>query len=718
MTARSARRWRTLAVGVAVGVVAVAWFNATRSSGRRPATPQARDRAAERTHDRAGTERVAGREDEARPVAEATLTRGRGARARADDGPGRTIHVRVVQSDCQDCGIPRAEVRAERVDLFGFGSAPFGDAANADGATRTGPDGRGIVGRVPRGAAVLRATAADYVAATRTVQPTDDPLAEVVIPLTRGVGIAGTVVKADGTLAGGAVVRCTQGEGREVVADAQGGFRMSGFLPSLVAVHAIWRDEDAVVEGDSTVEGGTLDAVIRLRAEPTRRRIHLRVRGADGVAVTSATWHAKDEEFLDRHGDDVEGEVEDGEAILAPDPRVQWISIESPRDAEGKALAWAPVLVGPLGDRGGDLDVVLPRAVALIGTVRDDEGTPLEGVAVNVMPVVDEGSGEHYVYEDWWFAKSDAQGRFRVEGVGSSRVQVDAQMSGGTNWPKTVVTAPCDPLELVVRRRRVLRGSIRHPDGSPAPEGVLFRWGTQMDSAAGPWNEERVRLDATFEVWTYGAGRVRLRAGLAPTGPEELAVSEVTADAAADHVELTIPHGTDVVVHLPDWPAGTPGRASLSNGSTSRAMSAWIEGSTARFDGVDGRVPLAFYCGPLPDGRIGFAPDLLAAGRNVTVPLMAGRAVRGRARGAPASSRPEAVWADAVSFESVGELGADGAFRVQGIPPGACRVCVVFRSGREFWCGSVRNSDSTEAVDIEVSRKSGSELLDWLVDRR
>jgi hypothetical protein len=246
---------------------------------------------------------------------------------------------------------------------------------------------------------------------------------------------------------------------------------------------------------------------------------------------------------------------------------------------------------------------------------------------------------------------------------------------------------------------------------------VVYARGT--DAEAEGWSDVRVERDGAFSVYHYGLGLIRLRVGLSPSGAEDMAATEVTADPSVESepLVLTAPRSRSLLVRIPDWPVSVPGAARLANGPYSRAQAEWIVGGTARFEGIDPRAPLSVYCGPLPDGRIAFHPDVSKAGAEVTLPLVPSRSIRGRARGFPSDARPDRVWADTSAFEARGHIDSDGSFLVPGVPPGACRVCIVFKRGEEVWAGSVRDAGSAVRVEIKVRQMDESAFAAFVFPR-
>ena len=641
-----------------------------------------------------------------------------------EDKPRRTLRVRVVEADDRDRGVANARVNVWRITRVPPGGAKAPSDVLSDGRATADARGRATIARITRNAAYVQVTAPGFRMARRTIAAADAAEAELEVALTRGAVVGGVVRGADGSPAVGVLVRGTQPEQwgwdpAEVRTDGRGAFRLSGFHPGYVSLRAALRDGDVVWVGELGVEAGSVDADIRLSAEPTRRRLRVLVKGADGRRVPSARWEAVGGRWAPGGGARSRGKVENGVFVLPPDPDVQWVTVIDPRDKDHRALPWAPAVVGPLGARGGDLEVIMPRGVAVSGTVRDESGKPLSDVLVFARPLVTREGAEEVVLGAWSDAVSDVSGRFRIDGVAPGRVEIDPNKGGWIATPARV-TVPSGPIDVVLRPLRRLRVRVRHEDGTPAPRAVIY--GLGCDARAKGWSRMSVNQDGKGHFWmsVLGTGEpIRLRAGLAPTGVEDMAASEVTLEAkpGPGTILLTVPRSRSLVIRIPDWPASVPGAVRLANGPYSPGHSAWIVDGAASFEGIDPRAPLAVHAGPLPDGRIAYSPRISQASEEVTLALVPSRTIRGRAHGFPSDAQPDRVWADTSAFEARGLVGPDGTFVIRGVPPGACRVCVLFRRGQDVWAGSVRDGGSTERVDVELRQMAAADLPAWIYPR-
>lgn len=722
MTSRVVSSWLAFALGLALVASLIAWLLLGGPIAGQGGT-KSESNMEENTPKGPSVPIVPEGDEPTLPVVESAPPLDRGARPRREDEPRRSLRVHIVEEANPSRGVPKARVNGWHIRrvLPGHGKPPSDNLPSA--VEKTDAEGRATVPRITREAIYLQVSAPGFAMARRTIPAADEAETQVEVALARGAVVAGRVLRADGTPAVGAEVRGMQPEqwgwieeSHETVTDGFGAFRLSGYFPSLVSLRATFRDGDGVWEAESKALAGSLDAEVRVPEDPKRRRVRLLVKGPDGRPVPMARWDAEDGLSIPYGRASSHGFLESGVADLPADPDVQWVTIAYPRGEDGKPLPWATTVVGPLETRAGDLEVTMPRSRSITGTVRDDRGNPMPDVTVFAKPLIPVGGSERPVSKGWLMSGTDRNGKFEIEGVPPGKVEVSPfkqnwKFDGFEKWRDEGVsnlTTPAGPIDFSGTKQRLIDGWVRHADGTPAPEAAVYVLGGNDEKEG--WTRVLVGRDGSFSEPYYHFRLIRLRAGLSPSGPEDMAASEVSRRPGVWPVVFTVPASRSLLVHVPEWPASVPGAARLVNGPYSRGKWAWILDGTARFDGIDSRAPLSCYCGPLPDGRIAFSRDLSAAGPEATVPLVPSRSIRGRARGFPADASSQRVWADTSEFEATGRVEADGTFLVRGVPPGPCRVCVVFTRGEASWAGFARDAGSTDPVEVELRRMDEAEL--------
>jgi hypothetical protein len=166
------------------------------------------------------------------------------------------------------------------------------------------------------------------------------------------------------------------------------------------------------------------------------------------------------------------------------------------------ATGFAPRMIGyeELKDGAGrKLTVELSRAVRFTGTVTDDAGHPVPGIAVradNTMGI----DGRGYPLPQHAEDKSDAQGRFTLADVPAGYLQPFAHAPGWFPLESIKLQAvpPTTPVVVRVVATGGLRGKVVDRNGKPVgggsinanpPGDPIGKWGGSMNTAA----------DGTFE---------------------------------------------------------------------------------------------------------------------------------------------------------------------------------------------------------------------------
>ena len=135
---------------------------------------------------------------------------------------------------------------------------------------------------------------------------------------------------------------------------------------------------------------------------------------------------------------------------------------------------WAPAIregIGP-GDRNEPavVDFELEPGHWLEGTVVDEEGKPVEGAAVNVMPTLGTLRNVTLYPGNLRAASTDAEGRFRITELTGPRVALQLRGPRGGGWAHNMnETVEVDrEVDLVLERWKAIRGRVRDADtGEP-----------------------------------------------------------------------------------------------------------------------------------------------------------------------------------------------------------------------------------------------------------
>lgn len=359
---------------------------------------------------------------------------------------------------------------------------------------------------------------------------------------------------------------------------------------------------------------------------------------------------------------------------------------------------YAPALSEPLRvDPGLTSEVTLdvPRGAGVAGRVVDEEGAgvPEAEVAVRIeraestdMPWMPAPRLERK-------AATDAEGRFLLRGVplGTGELRASAEGRAGPAERELEVAGDLDDVEIVLASGRILRGTVRWPDGSPAAgatvvasgQGRTEERGTRRVTFPGETETAQADDDGAFEL-----------AGLAPTGYEITATAEREDGLRQGRVERTGTPGEPLELVLEEQPvvvghvrdaAGEPVTSftlTVESGTSGRrdrsfarkdgrfALSDLEPGTwelVARGKGFAPSDPLAFQ---FPDAIAEPLEIVLSPGASVagTVVGPDGRPIAGAAVGR-AAAEGELPWTGGTSTERTTSDGA-GRFELSELPAG------------------------------------------------
>jgi hypothetical protein len=282
---------------------------------------------------------------------------------------------------------------------------------------------------------------------------------------------------------------------------------------------------------------------------------------------------------------------------------------------------------------GAPLAFDLTAGGAIEGTVRDgDSGAPVADVRVvargDAIPVPELPDVGRVV------TRTDANGRFRLQGLASGRFTVSAGGRGRGTVSRNVVRTG-DRVDLVLFPAGSIFGTALSPDGRPLPGATV--------EALGPWSGgalETVDARGAYEIHGLAPGEyvvVARAPGLAPT-----VVPGVTIDRRTEApVDLVLRPGARIVGRLlGEGDRAVAGRAVL-NDLDGRPVPRALADRFAVESGADGR--FAVEAVPLGEHVLGASASGLA-GRRVEVAvrasdrqvdvgdvrLEAGLAIRGR----------------------------------------------------------------------------------------
>jgi hypothetical protein len=250
---------------------------------------------------------------------------------------------------------------------------------------------------------------------------------------------------------------------------------------------------------------------------------------------------------------------------------------------------WATVEL-PLWVEPGLTTIVLPpmpRAAAIAGTLRDDEGHAVEGARIRALPLEGTGGpgGE---------TRTDRAGGFRIDGLHPGEHTLGAEAAGLLPSGEPQLMAPTSGVELRLTRLHAIRGRV---EGGPA--SAIRVW----IAGSGVWPARSIpaHADGSFRLEGIPTGAYELvaRSERAPFLASEITAGIlVGAGARAGEVRLQLLPAERVSGQLLD-PRGLPvpeGELSLGRSSLSVLQNRTKADREGRF---------SFQ--PVPAGRYGVA---------------------------------------------------------------------------------------------------------------
>lgn len=380
---------------------------------------------------------------------------------------------------------------------------------------------------------------------------------------------------------------------------------------------------------------------------------------------------------------------------LPPGPWNAWVSARGFVTAPVRRIA------------SGPLRVRLERGGAIVGVVREgDGGRPVAGARVGVesdVPSLEVGGADATRDE----AVTDAEGRFRLEGIGRGAVRLSARAPGYARAARSGVRAGSS-VELFLFPGATLSGSVRDEAGRPVRGALVQAQGDAGWEAPAP---ERTDEGGRFVVAGVAPGEYTLVAREGGRAPGiAVVVVEPLGEASAS---LVLSDGGFVTGRIVDA-EGRPlaGRARVEE-YEGKALPPFASDMLVAAAGADG----AFALGPLPLGSLSIAisaprhasrrveADVPSRGRAIDlgdVALDPGLAIRGRVRdregrGVEAAAVRATAQGPGAAEQGETESGAAGRFEIGGLLPGRYEVTA---SATGYATGRAVAEAGGEGVDV------------------
>jgi protocatechuate 3,4-dioxygenase beta subunit len=403
----------------------------------------------------------------------------------------------------------------------------------------------------------------------------------------------------------------------------------------------------------------------------------------------------------------------DGRAKLEAMPAGPWsVTVH----ARGHVVKRLPrVAAGPLAVR-------LERGASISGSVRAaDGGRPIAGARVRV-------AGASPLPAAWQVeatrneAQADAQGRFRLEGIGRSPVAITARAAGFGAATRRDVRAG-DSVDLFLFPGATLSGSVRDEQGRPVA-GALVR--ADSDGLRAAPQAETTDAQGAFVMAGLPPGEYVVVARGGPRAPG-IASALVEPESEAS-VSLVLSDGGYATGQIVDAGAGRPlsGRVKLEV-FEERGLSSAVSDALSAESGADGR----FTLGPLPLGALGIgvsAPGHAARRVELTIPargrsldlgqvpletglLLRGRVVEREGNGVAGAQVRASTPGRAERSEGEAVTETDGAFEIGGLRAGPHEV-VASAAGH----ASARTKAEPGGPPVRLVLEPGGEIVGRVVD--
>ncbi|MFO0931243.1 MAG: carboxypeptidase-like regulatory domain-containing protein [Planctomycetota bacterium] len=634
------------------------------------------------------------------------------------------VEVRLVAPRAVEITVVEAESNAPVVGALVSVSAGDGPG----GRSRAATDGRGVakVEVPPAVAATVHVSHDDFLRAEPAALAAGGD--RLTVTLRRALSITGVLVDGDGAPVPETRVSATSTGRwvRPVATDGAGRFRLTGLEPGTYDLEArVLRESKVGLVATARCVAGATGVELRLaRPEGQASGLLVRVVGADGKPVPRASVRVV---FGERGSSGAT--AEDGLAIVDVSGREgglvgATVTASRPRSIAGQPLPFGAATIGPLVGSEVEVEVRLPPEKVVSGVLLDPDGKPVRG-AVVVAADATQASNLSWAFRDEQSdlprARTDAEGRFRLGGLGDEEVEVFVAPPPEFPTPDPV-KARGGTSDLVITLTAGLAATVTVLDEAGAPvAGASVTTSALAERRPGeasraPLDGPRARADASGVARLRGFD-ARRRYHFAVNGPGEGWLQHAVADWSPKDVTVRLARALTVTGTVRD-PEGKPLRGIMVFRATGE--NGWhgtgVTDAEGRFEVRD-----------LAAGEVVLRAAVRNAGAAEPGPGLAEARVRAGATGVVLTldpglelvlrlADPAAVGASAaVQVVVVGEDGrnrdtsfvrfeADGVGRLRGLAP--TDRCIVWmapdREGRVFLA-----RDARPGAEVVVAPKPG-----------
>ncbi|MBI1849153.1 MAG: carboxypeptidase regulatory-like domain-containing protein [Planctomycetes bacterium] len=356
------------------------------------------------------------------------------------------------------------------------------------------------------------------------------------------------------------------------------------------------------------------------------------------------------------------------------------------------------------------LEIVLAAGHFVAGRVTDAGGAPVSGATIRAHPEGSNGFLDR--------AKdTDAQGRFRIEGLSETKVDLNLRAEGWVSQSKSSVEVDHDDVDFVLVAKGTIRGRVIGPDGAPVANARV--WAHAKDQAPSDAGPARSSDDGTFELSVRPAAYV-LFADHADFAESESVAVDITDGKPIADVTVTLRAGATIrgivlasadrtpiphalVIAAPSAATPEPPSTGATEHWNKRAVSQ-LDGSFTLRGVSPGTCEIRAQLEPWIDGAS--APIEIAEGAavdGVVILLRRGATIHGTVYddGQPSGGVPVNLF-DGPRHLQETKSRDDGTYAIERIPPGAYQI---MRMPKEIL------GDSGTIESVPVTLREGDDVV-------
>ncbi|MBI1849350.1 MAG: carboxypeptidase regulatory-like domain-containing protein [Planctomycetes bacterium] len=493
---------------------------------------------------------------------------------------GLSVHGRILDA------ITKAPVPGAKVS---YGMGFLSNSSEVE----TAANGEFTIGGMPSGRQMLMVSAPGYTALRQEVTLAGDrKMEEIVLELSRGSVVSGTVFGPDGAPVAGARIFSEENaflfsKRSQPVAttDAQGKFSVTGLDPGktfrLVAQAANYPE---ATSDEITTKAGEEIKDVTLRFEKGGELAGT-VRDPDGKPVAGAMITVKekpedanansnpnpnpnepDELFNAKHvtaGRQLGNATTDGDGRFAIGGLISGPKIVEVK-ADGFLLARNESVAVEAGKKTDNVDFTLDRGKTIAGHVTDSTGAAVGGVRVS-----GSSPGAANGMASYGTTTTDAEGKYRIEKLQPGKFMLTAAKQGYSADRKREIDAGSESVDFVLRRNGSISGTVTFPSAAGPRNFTVTARGVVDPSNPDEPGRSKSRSftaeDGRFKLDDVPAGVYSVQVNSKNFAPASVDNVAVTEGQETSGIQITIHEGGTIDGFVQDRAGTGIARASVSS---------------------------------------------------------------------------------------------------------------------------------------------------------